>query len=195
MLSWRRAALQVNGAGCSCGWCLPALLVYSGFPKQTPFFSGRNLNSKQEAPKLPPVLSHRQLNRAAGLPQDPAAAGLFPFCIPPSTSQAQPCLPGGCYLTTLPGIVTAASFLPKGLGMLVPCASSFPPFFSLLPFLLPTGRPRDFGALSHSEPCPCSSCHACCSMPQSASRILPCLIVSTSLNIQLSCCQAQTGKA
>lgn len=104
-------------------------------PKTNTFFSGRNLNSKQEAPKLPPVLSHRQLNRAAGLPQDPAAAGLFPFCIPPSTSQAQPCLPGGCYLTTLPGIVTAASFLPKGLHACPTCLQ-FSSLLLLAPFPL-----------------------------------------------------------
>lgn len=101
-----------------------------------------------------------------------------------------PCL----YIQASQNKLLPPPFCPR-VCVLVPRASIFPPFFSLLPFLLPTGRPRDFGALSRSEPCPCSSCDACCSMPQSASCTLLCLIVSTSLNIQLSCCQPQTDKA
>lgn len=137
MLSWRRAVPQVNGAGCSCGWCLPALLVYSGFPKQTPS-SQQKLELQTRSPQTtscPEPLTVPLTDPAAGLPQEPAAAVVFPFCILPSNSQTQACFPGGCYLTALPGIVTATSFLPKGLRA-CPSRLQFSSLLLLAPFPL-----------------------------------------------------------
>lgn len=137
MLSWRRAVPQVNGAGCSCGWCLPALLVYSGFPKQTPS-SQQKLELQTRSPQTTSCPEPLTVISSCRF-----TTGLFPFCILPSTSQTQTCFPRGCYLTALPGIVTATSFLPKGLRA-CPSRLQFSSLLLLAPFPLTHREARRF---------------------------------------------------